>query len=137
MTQQRGIRSHVVRSTDHRQAIPRYDWWVYTFQLNPKFDPDLKREQGDAYTVDQKKFVKNNNYDVSDSTRFTASADNPTLIVKSSVLNPSTTYKFRLLINVGQVTGYADITMETAGLPPRQGTTSPCNLRWNRAKEYS
>ena len=66
-----------------------------------------------------------------DTSRYTASEENPTLIVQPCVpevpcaMKASTTYKFRLLINVGETQGYADITLETAGKPPsgryRQG----------------
>jgi hypothetical protein len=78
-----------VESTEELQIS--YDWRVYTYQLNPEYDPD-RAKNDDTYNVEQRRFVVNSNLDVlGDKEKFSASADNPLLIINPGTLKATTT----------------------------------------------
>ncbi|CAE7270283.1 METTL21B [Symbiodinium sp. CCMP2592] len=108
-------------------AEPReYSWTVLAYYPNPDYDPDLAEEllndPNNPYTVDQYKYVdQSDRFDTRDQRLFRTDPSLPNIIIQPNVLQPSTKYKFRLNIHLTNVTGYSDIVIETAGLPPRSG----------------
>ncbi|CAJ1367042.1 unnamed protein product [Effrenium voratum] len=129
------------------EADRTYSWTVLAYYPNPDYDPDLAQERlndpTNPYTVDQFKYVDQSaRFDTRDQRLFRTDPLLPNIIIQPNVLQPSTKYKLRLNIHltfatpaarrmsgrslqatdgVTQVTGFADIVIETAGLPPRSG----------------
>jgi len=121
-----------------------YSYTVYAYLMNPEYNPDLATERANdadnPYTVDKFKFVEQSDkFDTSDPVRFESNPNSPNLVINSNVLSPSTTYMLRLNIQLQYVTGYSDITIETAGQPPRSGIleVTPMNASMTTSRKLS
>ncbi|CAE8717512.1 unnamed protein product, partial [Polarella glacialis] len=118
-----------IKGTEEGQKTtePRtYAYSVLVYLMNPEYNPDLALERmndpENPYTVDRYKYTdQTDRFDTKDTSKFETSPSTPNMVIKPNVLQPSTTYKLRLNIILEQVTGYADVTISTAGLPPRSG----------------
>jgi hypothetical protein len=102
-----------------------YSWIVLRQQL--RWDPALAAEASNdpnaPYLADQYQFEVDDSLTVTDAARFQSDPNIPNLLIRASVLQPDNTYRLRLVITLESGTqGYSDITITTAGLPPRSGT---------------
>lgn len=110
-----------------KTSEPRtYSWTVLAYYPNPDYDPDLAQERmndpNNPYTVDQFTYIdQSDRFDTRDQRLFRTDPGLPNIIIQPNVLQPSTKYKLRLNIELTNVTGFSDIVIETAGLPPRPG----------------
>lgn len=126
-----------------RSDQPRtYSWAVLKYVINPLYNPDLAQarlnDPDNPYTVDQYTFVEQPSLDTTDQTRFETNPINPTIVIKPNVLQPSTTYTFRLNVRLPTVTGYSDISLTTAGLAPRSGSlkVTPLNATMDTSRSF-
>ncbi|CAJ1420734.1 unnamed protein product [Effrenium voratum] len=108
-----------------------FSWRVLVYSANPLYDGDRAREAEQdndpttVYLVDKMVYIDQTDvYDVTNASRFFTRPDSPNMIIKGNVLQESTIYKIRLVMTVGggAIEGYTDVSLETAGLPPRSGT---------------
>ncbi|OLQ06593.1 Protein-lysine methyltransferase METTL21B [Symbiodinium microadriaticum] len=118
--------TNIARRLQLSAETREYSWTVLAYYPNPDYDPDLAEEllndPNNPYTVDQYKYVdQSDRFDTRDQRLFRTDPTLPNIIIQPNVLQPSTKYKFRLNIHLTNVTGYSDIVIETAGLPPRSG----------------
>lgn len=116
----------VARRLQLSNEARRYTWTVLAYYPNPEYDPDLAQERmndpNNPYTVDQFTYVdQSDRFDTNDQRLFRTDPSLPNIIIQPNVLQPSTKYKLRLNIHLTNVTGFSDIVIETAGLPPRGG----------------
>eukprot|EP00439_Symbiodinium_sp_Y106_P012956 s1465_g1.t2 len=123
--------NNIARRLQISAETREYSWTVLAYYPNPDYDPDLAEDlllaellndPNNPYTVDQYKYVdQSDRFDTRDQRLFRTDPSLPNIIIQPNVLQPSTKYKFRLNIHLTNVTGYSDIVIETAGLPPRSG----------------
>lgn len=104
-----------------------YTWNFFVYESNPDYNPELAAEAlndgSQPYTIDEFVYVDKTGilYNSTDITKFAAVPGSANLLIKKDALMPSKQYKIRLNINMAAVTGYAEISLETAGLAPRNG----------------
>lgn len=114
--------------TPSNSTTIRYSWQIFSYELNPAYNADLAaraaNDPNNPYTVDQYIYIdKTSTFGGStlNPAFFDASPSSPNLVIKAGTLQPSSTYKVRLNIHVGSVTGFSEIGILTAGGPPRNG----------------
>eukprot|EP00439_Symbiodinium_sp_Y106_P011970 s5921_g1.t2 len=125
-----------------------FSWRILVFSSNPLYDGDLAREaESDndpttVYLVDKMVYIDQTDvYDVTNASRFFTRPDSPNMIIKGNVLQEDTIYKVRLVMTVGGglVEGFSDVSLQTAGLPPRSGTliSAPLNATMDTKRVLS
>ncbi|CAE7747700.1 unnamed protein product, partial [Symbiodinium necroappetens] len=125
-----------------------FSWRILVFSSNPLYDGDLAREaESDndpttVYLVDKMVYIDQTDvYDVTNASRFFTRPDSPNMIIKGNVLQEDTIYKVRLVMTVGGglVEGFSDVSLQTAGLPPRSGTliSAPLNATMDTKRVIS